>query len=103
MKKVIIGARVASCPNASPERREGRPRRPPLINAATTVSACPVDEKRQKLANYPTAEGEWKSEEEEARWAAARRMRFSPETNKDEASEAEIERVSEFECVCGRG
>ena len=93
MKKVIIGARVASCPNASPERREGRP---PLINSATTVSACPVDEKRQKLANYPTAEGEWKSEEEETRWAAARRMRFSPETNKDEG-EAEIERVSAFE------
>ena len=97
MKKVIIGARVASCPNASPERREGRPR-PPLINAAaTTVSACPVDEKRQKLANYPTAEGEWKSEEGRGGRAAARRMRFSPETNKDEASEAEIERVSEFE------
>ena len=95
MKKVIIGARVASCSNASPERREGRP---PLINAATTVSACPVDEKRQKLANYPTAEGEWKSEEEgRGGRAAARRMRFSPETNKDETSEAEMERVSEFE------
>ena len=94
MKKVIIGARVASSPNDSLERREDWP---PLINAATTVSACPVDEKRQKLANYPTAEGEWKSKEEEARWAAARRMRFSPETNKDETSEAEIERVSEFE------
>ena len=68
MKKVIIGARVASCPNASPERREGRP---PLINAATTVSACPVDEKRQKLANYPTAEPEWTSEERGARKAGA--------------------------------
>ena len=30
-------------------------------------------------------------------------MQFSPETNKDEASEAEMERVSEFECVCGGG
>ena len=97
MKKVIIGVRVASCPNASPERREGRPRRPPLINAATTVSACPVDEKRQKLANYPTAEGEWKEVRGGARRTAARRMRFSPETNKDETSEAEMERVSEFE------
>ena len=102
MKKVIIGARVASCPNASPERREGRP---PLINAATTVSACPVDEKRQKLANYPTAELEWKSgrrrsegrgRRARAGGAAARRMRFSPETNKDEG-EADIERVSAFE------
>ena len=59
MKKVIIGARVASSPNDSLERREDWP---PLINAATTVSACPVDEKRQKLANYPTAEGEWRVE-----------------------------------------
>ena len=64
MKKVIIGARVASCPNDSLERKEDWP---PLINAATTVSACLVDEKRQKLANYPTAEGEWKSEEETRR------------------------------------
>ena len=29
-------------------------------------------------------------------------MRFSPETNKDEG-EADIERVSAFELVCGRG